>query len=124
MELCQLVAHAGPQRRIEIGQRFVEQEHIRFPDDRATDGNALPLAAGQCLRLPIEEVLDVQLASGRSNRRIDVRRFQLGKPQPERHVLVDRHMRIKSIRLEDHGDAPARRGDIVDGLSTDGDFAA
>ncbi len=124
MELRQLVAHAGAQRRIEIGQRLVEEEHIRLADDGATDGDALPLAAGQRLRLPLQQVLDVQPARGRLNRRIDVRRVQLGEPQPEGHVLVDRHVRVKRIRLEDHGDAPARRGDIVDDLSTDGDFAA
>ena len=66
----------------------------------------------------------MQLASGRAHRRVDLRHVQLGQPQPERHVLIDRHVRIKRIRLEDHGHAPARRGDFVDDLSTDGDFAA
>jgi hypothetical protein len=35
-----------PQLRIEVGQGLVEQEHVRFADDRPTNGHALALTTG------------------------------------------------------------------------------
>ena len=42
-----LETRVDAQRRIEIGQRLVEQEELRFAHDGAADGDALALAAGQ-----------------------------------------------------------------------------
>ena len=36
-----------PQRRVEIGERLVEQERRRLAHDGAADGDALALAAGK-----------------------------------------------------------------------------
>ena len=45
-----LDAHLDAQFGVEIGERLVEQEHLRLAHDGAADGDALALAAGQLLR--------------------------------------------------------------------------
>ena len=48
------------QLRVEIGQRFVEQEDIRIADDGAADGDALALAAGELARIAVQQGLELQ----------------------------------------------------------------
>ena len=50
VELGDLDPHLHAQVGIEIGQRLVEQEHVRLADQGATDGDALALAAGEFTR--------------------------------------------------------------------------
>src|ERR1700733_3979133 len=44
-------------------------------------------------------------------------------PQAERHVLPDRHVRIKRIGLEHHGDTTRARRNVVDQLAADTQLA-
>ena len=44
--------------------------------------------------------------------------------QAERHVVVDGHVRIKGVALEDHRDVAILRRDVVDKLVVDIQFAA
>ena len=55
-----LGAHRNPQLRIEIRQRLVEQEDPRLAHDRAPDRHALPLAAGELGRPPLEQLAEPQ----------------------------------------------------------------
>ena len=43
--------------------------------------------------------------------------------QAERHVLGDRHMRVKRIVLEHHGDVAIFRRQVIDDFAADRDFA-
>ena len=54
MQALQLHAHLHPQLCVEVGERLVEQEHLRMAHDGAPDGDALALAAGKLARLPLE----------------------------------------------------------------------
>jgi hypothetical protein len=42
----------------QIRERLVEQEHGRIADDRAAERDALPLAAGELHRVPLEQRLE------------------------------------------------------------------
>ena len=64
MQFADFQAHADAQCRIQIRQGFVEQERRRFADDRATDGDALPLPARQLPRAPVEVICQVQRLGG------------------------------------------------------------
>ena len=46
MQAHQFDAHVGAQRRVEVGERLVEQENLRLAHDGAADGDTLALAAG------------------------------------------------------------------------------
>ena len=72
-----LHAHLHAQRRIEVGERFVEQEDLGIAHDGAADGDALALAARQRLgqaveifgqlqlcRRVLDHLLDLGLAAG------------------------------------------------------------
>ena len=60
VQLADLDPHLHAQRRVEIGERLVEQERLRLAHDRAPDRDALALAAGKLARLAIEIVGQVQ----------------------------------------------------------------
>src|SRR5690606_2091188 len=55
-----LGAHLDAQLRIEIGQWLVEQEHRGVADQRATHGDALPLAARQLTRVAMEQFAEAE----------------------------------------------------------------
>ena len=115
VQLRQLDAHLHAQHRIEVGQRLVEQEDLRLAHQRAADGDALALAAGQLRRLAVHQLVELQqrgdlvgapglhLARGAGDR------------QREGDVLAHRQMRVERVGLEHHGDAALGRmhpGDV------------
>ena len=60
MQLANLAAHLDAQLRVEIRQRLVEQEDLRISNDRPAHRDALPLAARELSRPPVEELPDPQ----------------------------------------------------------------
>ena len=54
---------------------------------------------------------------------VDLILRHLPKLEPEGHVVIDRHMRIEGIVLEDHGDIPILRLHIVHALPIDEEVA-
>ena len=50
VQLLDLDAHLDAQLGVEVGQRLVEQEHVRLAHQRPADGDALALAAGELAR--------------------------------------------------------------------------
>ena len=53
MQFLDLSAHLDAQFRIEIRQRFVEQEHLRIAHDGASHGDALALTARELARIAL-----------------------------------------------------------------------
>ena len=64
VELGQLGSHLGTELRVQVGQRFVQKEDLRFTDNRTAQRNTLTLTTGQSLRLTVEQVGDVEDAGG------------------------------------------------------------
>ena len=54
MQRRDLAARRHAQRRIEVGQRLVEQEHLGIAHDGAPERDALALPAGQRMRLAVQ----------------------------------------------------------------------
>ena len=52
LQVADLLAHLAAQPRVEVRQRLVEQQHLRLEHERARDGDALLLAAGELGRQP------------------------------------------------------------------------
>ena len=119
MQLRDLDPHLHAQRRIEVGQRLVEQEHARVAHDRPADRHALALAARELLGLALEQVLDLQDARGVAHPLVDALLADLRELQAERHVVVHAHVRIERVGLEHHGDAALGRGELVDHLAVE-----
>ncbi len=53
VQRADFLAHVDAQRRIEVGQRLVEQERLRMADDGAAHGDALALATGKLPRIAL-----------------------------------------------------------------------
>ena len=64
MHALDLGAHLHAQLGVEVRQRLVEQEHLRIAHDGAAHRHALALAAGQRLRLAVQQLGDVENARG------------------------------------------------------------
>ena len=56
MQPLDLDAQLVPQLGIEVGERLVEQEDGGIAHQRAADGDALALAAGELVRATVEEM--------------------------------------------------------------------
>ena len=111
LELC---PGGDAQFRIEVAQRLVEQERRRLADDRPSHGDALLLAAGEGLGLAVEELVEAQDLARVGDAPLDLILRRLAQLQPKGEVVVDAHMRVKRVALEDHGDVAVLGGHVVD----------
>ncbi len=60
VQLLDLGPHGDAQLGVEIGQRLVEQEHLRIAHDGATHGDALALPARELARVAVQELLQAR----------------------------------------------------------------
>ena len=66
LERGDLCAHLDAQLGVEVRQRLVHEEHLRLAHDGPAHGHALPLAAGELLRLAVSSVVEVEQPTGPS----------------------------------------------------------
>ena len=110
-----LGAHRQPERRVEIGQRLVEQQQMRPLDQRAGERHALLLAARE-LRWAAGRASASMRTSAAISRgaRLRLGAFDLLEAQREHDVLEHGHVRIERVGLEDDADVAVARLDVVD----------
>src|SRR4051794_10618988 len=109
-----LGAGLDAQLGVEVRERLVHQEDGRLTDDRATEGDALALAAGQLLGLAIEQLLQLDGLRRLVDAAVDLGLRDLAQLETEREILADGHVRIERVALEDHRDVAILRRDVVD----------
>ena len=119
VELLELDPQLVPQHRVEVGQGFIEQEDLGGLDHRAAHRDTLLLAARQLFRLAVEQRRDGEDLGHALDAVVDLGTRHFEATQPERHVVVDRHVRVERVVLEHHGDPAVARRDIVDDPSVD-----
>ena len=124
VEACDLGAGLDAQLRIEVGERLVHEEDRRLADDRATEGDALALAAGQLLGLAVEQVLQLDGLGRLLDPALDLRLGDLAQLEAEGEVVTHRHVRIERVALEDHRDVAILGRDVVDDAIADPQLAA
>ena len=108
----QFVAQLG----VEVGQRLVEQEHVDVAHQRAADGDALALAAGELGGLALQQRIELQELGRLGDAACDLVLRDLGDPEAEGEVHLDAHARIERVGLEHHADAAVLRlvpGDVA-----------
>ena len=123
-QLNELGTHLVAELGVQIGQRLVHEQDLGFAHDRAADGDALPLAAGECLRLAVEVLGDAEDVRGLRDALRDLLLGNLAQLERKRHVLRDRHMRIERVVLEYHRDVAVLRRNVVDERAVDVQLAA
>ena len=123
VQLGDLRAHRGAQLGVEVGERLVEQEDRRVADHRAPERDALPLSARKRLGLAVEQVLDVEHLGRLMHLAVDLLLGGLAQLKAERHILIDGHVRVERVVLEDHRDVAVLGGHVVDQLVADVELA-
>ena len=118
-----LGAHLDAQLRVEVRQRLVHQEDARLAHDRPAHRDPLPLAAGEGAGLLLQLAGEAEDLRRIGHAALDLALREAPHLEAERHVVVDRHVRIERVVLEDHRDVALLRGQVVDDLVADPDLA-
>ena len=114
-QLVDLGAHLHPQRRVEIREGLVEQEHLGLGSDGAGQGHALLLATREGARRPAFEAGEPHHVEGFAHPTGPL--LAADAWQAVGHVGADVEVGEQRPVLEDHADAPpfGRHGDPVAG---------
>lgn len=123
VDLGDLRSHLGAEFRVEVGERFVEKEYLGFADDGAAERDALSLTAGKRLRLSAQIHFYAEDARGFLNSFVYFGFGNLSQFQTESHVVVNRHVRIQRVVLENHRYIPVFGRDVVFQFAVDIEFA-
>ncbi len=115
-------AHLGAEGGVQVGERLVEQVHVRAAHDRAAHGDALALAAGELLREPIEQLLEAEHVARLADPLLDLRGRRAPQREPEGQVVPHRQVRVERVALEHHGDVAIARGRARDVFALDEDL--
>src|SRR5713101_398496 len=119
-KLPQLPARALAQRRIEVRQRLIEQQHARLRREGARERHPLLLSPGELVNLsPFEagEIHEVQRSG-------DLRITRIRSREPEAYVLPHVGVRKQCVVLEDHPEATAGSSNVGHIFARDGDPSA
>ena len=121
LDALELQLHLAAQLEVEGAERLVEEQHLGVVDQRAGDGDALLLAAGELVRLALGEVAELH----ELQHVVDLLLHRLDAPpaQPEGDVLGDVQVREERVRLEDGVHRPLVRRQIGDVLVAEEDRA-
>ena len=104
----------GTQFGVQVGQGFVEQEHLWLAHDGAAHGHALALATGQLTRLSLQQLRQLQNRCGLIHSGFDLGQRHFGDFQAVGHVVEHAHVRVQRIVLKYHGDVALGRFQVVD----------
>src|ERR1700722_14821737 len=87
-----------------MAQWFIHEEHIGAANERPSQGRSLSLSIAQRLYRPIQEMVNLEHRCEMTHALLYFRRWQpmLRAPQRERHVLINRELRIKGVALKHH----------------------
>ena len=108
-ELNELRAHLGPQPRVEIRHRLIQQQQ-RGPHGKcASDGDALLLTSRKLMRIASGEFAELHLRQCITDAVFDLGLRDAHHARPEAQVLRHRHMRKERVVLEHHADIALER---------------
>ena len=124
LQPLQLRSHLDAELRVEVGERFVEQEHLGLAHQRPAHRDALPLPAGQLPRAPPAAGPRARASGSISlDPAPDLLPRRPALPQAEREVLLHRHVRVERVVLEHHRDVAVLRRHVVHHAVADRDRA-
>ena len=123
LNVLELLLHLLAQLQVERAERLVEQQHARLVDERAGDGDALLLTAGELGHVAVGVVLKAyQTQHTHDLLRDNILRLLLDG-QAEGDVVVDVHVREERVFLEYGVDLALVGRDVHDVLAVKEDLA-
>src|SRR5262245_57741463 len=112
-----LAAQAGARLRIERAERFVEEQQIGLVSQRAGDGHALLLAAGNLRREFVALISQPDQVQQTVNDLSALLLFPFPDAQAEADVFGHGHSREERVILEDHADVALARAQVFDAFA-------
>ena len=110
LQRLQFFPHPHAQPRVEVAERFVQEQDLRLQDQRPRHGDALLLAAGQLVRPFACCMRETDQFERLAYLPVDRRGGQTPQPQTEGDVVRHGHMRPEIEPLKHHRrGAPLRR---------------
>src|SRR2546425_3376776 len=119
-ELPQLAPRALAQRRIEVRQRLIEQQHARLRREGARERHPLLLSPGKLVNFAAFEAGEIHEVQHSG----DLRITRIRSRETEAYVLADVEVRKQRIMLEHHPAATAGRRNVRYIFARDGDPSA
>src|SRR5581483_11229124 len=107
-------ARLHAQLGVQVGEWLVQQEDLRRTYQGAPQRHTLALSAGEFFGFALEQFLQAQDVGGIDDPLVDFLRGQVPQFEAEGHVVVDRHVRIEGVVLEDHCDVTIFGVNVVD----------
>jgi hypothetical protein len=95
VELGELRSHLDPQLRVEVRQRLVHEERLRFPDHGPAHRHPLPLAAGELGRLSLHQGVESEDPRDVEDASVAFGLRRLPQLEAEAEVLLDGHVRYR-----------------------------
>ena len=112
---AQLAAHL----RVQRAERLVQQQHFRLDRQRARERHPLQLAARELRGVALGQAVQPHEPQQLLHARVDLRLRPLSHAQPERDVVVHRHVLERRVVLEDEAHAAVARRRVRDLLAAD-----
>ena len=123
LDLADLRAHIDAQLGVQVGQRFIKEQHRRFHDQGPGQSNALLLAAGQLVRHAVFHALQSHQLQHIHNFFFNGSLVHLFIDKAVADIIKYIIMREQRIALEHHAGIPFVRGQLVDAHTVQQDLA-
>jgi hypothetical protein len=115
--------HRNAELRVEVRQRLVHQERDGIAHHGPADRDALALPARERGRLAVEQLVEPECPRGFTHALPTLGLRRLAQLQAEREILLDGHVRVERVVLEDHRDVALLRPQLRHVLTADQDRA-
>ena len=122
MELLDLKARLHAKLRVEVRERFVEEEDRGFAHDGAAHRDALALTARELTGTALEKVPEFEHLRRLFDAAADFLLRNAADLEAVRHVVKDRHVRIERVVLKDHRAVAVLGFEVVDDPVADREF--
>ena len=124
LQFADFFAHAAAQVGVEVGERFVEKQHFRLQDERAREGDALLLPAGDLIDVALAKAGEVNECQGFFNAHAAFFARHVEHFQAVADVVGNAHVREERVGLEDDADVALLDGGFGDVFAVNVDLAA
>ena len=112
MQERELCAHLHAELGVQVRQRLVHQERARLTHHGATHGDALTLSARELARLAFHQRVQAQDVRDVLHAPLQLVLRRLAESQAEPEVLLDGHVGVERVVLEDHRDVAFLRWEV------------